>query len=153
MASEASVRACVRISATSKSFSVSSGAAPQIFSVDHSLHGLLCLKMAAKHPTSALGHPLYPRKRTPGGHRAMSVWCQFRTQRLCFVGKSDPAYLNSCPYLRAIALICSRVNSFRGSPGRLQVSRKKPSRPGGTGADRDVARTESRQARPGDHAA
>src|SRR5467141_367747 len=44
---------------------------------------------------------------------------------------SDPAYLNSCPYLRAIALICSRVNSFRGSPGRLQVSRKKPSRPGG----------------------
>jgi hypothetical protein len=37
---------------------------------------------------------------------------------------SDPAYLNSCPYLRAIALICSRVNSFPGSPGRLQVSRK-----------------------------
>ena len=45
---------------------------------------------------------------------------------------SHPACLNSCPYLRAIALICSRVNSFRGSPGRLQVSRKKPSRPGGT---------------------
>src|SRR6266436_2648258 len=34
---------------------------------------------------------------------------------------SDPAYLNSCPYLRAIALICCRVNSFRGSPGRKEA--------------------------------
>ena len=55
------------------------------------------------------------------GLSVLALWAMF-----------EPAYLNSCPYLRAIALICSRVNSFRGSPGRLQVSRKKPSRPGGT---------------------
>ena len=40
-------------------------------------------------------------------------------------------YLNSVPYLRAISLICSRVSCFGGTPGGLQVSRKKPSRPGG----------------------
>ena len=37
----------------------------------------------------------------------------------------------SVAYLRAISLIWSLVNCFRGTPGGLQVSRKKPSRPGG----------------------
>src|SRR5258707_14235767 len=38
---------------------------------------------------------------------------------------------NSVAYLRAISLIWSLVSCFRGTPGGLQVSRKKPSRPGG----------------------
>jgi hypothetical protein len=40
-------------------------------------------------------------------------------------------HLNSVAYLRAISRICSRVNFFGGTPGGLQVSRKKPSRPAG----------------------
>lgn len=42
----------------------------------------------------------------------------------------EHAYLNSVPYLRPIALICSRVNSFRGSPGRLQFREGNRRRPG-----------------------
>jgi hypothetical protein len=38
---------------------------------------------------------------------------------------------NSVAYLRAISLTWSLVSCFRGTPGGLQVSRKKPSRPGG----------------------
>ncbi len=41
-------------------------------------------------------------------------------------------YLNSVAYFfRAISLICSRVSCFGGTPGGVQVSRKKPSRPAG----------------------
>ena len=40
-------------------------------------------------------------------------------------------YLYSVPYLRPISLTCSRVGCFGGTPGGLQVSRKKPSKPGG----------------------
>ena len=40
-------------------------------------------------------------------------------------------YLNSVAYLRAISLTCSRVSCFGDTPGGLQVSRKKPSKPGG----------------------
>src|SRR5262245_46989543 len=40
-------------------------------------------------------------------------------------------YLNSVAYLRAISLTWSLVSCFRGTPGGLQVSRKKPSRPAG----------------------
>jgi hypothetical protein len=41
------------------------------------------------------------------------------------------AHLNSVAYLRAISATCSLVNGFGGTPGELQVSRKKPSRPAG----------------------
>ena len=52
------------------------------------------------------------------------VMGQFRTLRLGSCEKRlSRAYLNSVPYLTAIALICSRVSSFGGSPGGLQVSR------------------------------
>src|ERR1700759_11057 len=40
-------------------------------------------------------------------------------------------YLYSVAYLRAISLTCSRVSCFGGPPGGRQVSRKKPSKPGG----------------------
>src|SRR5271165_906212 len=40
-------------------------------------------------------------------------------------------YLNSVPYLSAISRICSRVSCLGGTPGGLQVSRKKPSRAAG----------------------
>lgn len=41
-------------------------------------------------------------------------------------------YLNSVPYFfNAISPICSLVRCLGGTPGGLQVSRKKPSRPAG----------------------
>ena len=40
-------------------------------------------------------------------------------------------YLNSVAYFRAISLICSRVSCFGGTPGGVQVSRKKLSQPAG----------------------
>jgi hypothetical protein len=69
--------------------------------------------------------PVYPRKQTPIGRGGMSAGCQQRPHD----GRPRSSIL---PYLRAIWLTCSRVSCFGGTPGGLQVSRKKPSRPGGT---------------------
>ncbi len=48
---------------------------------------------------------------------------------LGILAKTD--YLYSVAYLRANSLTCSRVNCFGGTPGGLQVSWKKPSKPAG----------------------
>lgn len=48
---------------------------------------------------------------------------------LGYIARAD--YLYSVAYLRAISLTCSRVSCFGGTPGGPQVSRKKPSKPGG----------------------
>lgn len=69
--------------------------------------------------------PVYPRKQTPIGRRRMSAG----TNNGHMTG--GHGHLYSVPYLRAIWLICSRVSCFGGTPGGLQVSRKKLSRPGG----------------------
>src|SRR5215469_5220717 len=41
------------------------------------------------------------------------------------------SYLNSVPYLRAIALNCSFVLDFSDAPGEVAISRKNASNPGG----------------------
>ena len=63
-------------------------------------------------------------------HPKVSVYRNAHTDRhLLGIARAD--YLNSVAYLRAISLTCSRVSCFGGTPGGLQVSRKKPSKPGG----------------------
>jgi len=58
--------------------------------------------------------------------------CNRRNGRRRFTwGIARADYLYSVAYSRAISLTCSRVSCFGGTPGGLQVSRKKPSRPAG----------------------
>src|SRR4051795_3809481 len=71
---------------------------------------------------------LAPRKRTS---RDLCAGAE-TAERVSSFGKMiGSAYLYFVPYLRLIALMFSRVNSLRGSPGRLQVSRKNASKPVG----------------------
>ncbi len=70
-----------------------------------------------------------------GGHNkkafAKGLRCARNRRNGLHLGYCEADYLNSVAYLRAISLTCSRVSCFGGTPGGLQVSRKKPSKPGG----------------------
>ena len=88
--------------------------------------------------------PVYLRKQTSIGRVGMSAGCQTRqAERRGRAARPQSAQMGtgslacwhdqrySVAYLRAISLTWSFVNCFGGTPAGLQVSRKKPSRPGG----------------------